>query len=101
MIELRDSTEDDLEPMFRWRREPEVDRWMYGLPPENFEAHRRWFEAFRADPDRTGWIIVSKGEACGLLTLSGLASPQKRAQWGWYIGEAKARGHGAGRAAQA
>jgi RimJ/RimL family protein N-acetyltransferase len=33
--------------------------------------------------------------------LKGVADTQQRAQWGWYIGEADARGRGAGRAAQA
>jgi UDP-4-amino-4,6-dideoxy-N-acetyl-beta-L-altrosamine N-acetyltransferase len=101
MIELREVRDDDVERLFQWRREPEVDRWMYELPPEQFEAHRRWYDGFKADPDRTGWIITVKAQPCGFLTLSGLTGSQKRAQWGWYIGEAKARGQGAGRAAQA
>jgi UDP-4-amino-4,6-dideoxy-N-acetyl-beta-L-altrosamine N-acetyltransferase len=101
MIELRELEDDDAERLFHWRREPEVDRWMYELPPEQFEAHRRWFDGFRADPDRKGWMITRKGEACGFLTLDGLSGSQKRANWGWFIGEAKARGQGAGRGAQA
>jgi RimJ/RimL family protein N-acetyltransferase len=31
----------------------------------------------------------------------GISSSQRRARWNWYIGEADARGRGAGRAAQA
>lgn len=101
MIELRDLQDDDAEPLFRWRREPEVDRWMYELPPEEFSAHRRWFDQFRADPDQAGWIITIKGRPCGFLNLKGLKGSQHRAQYGWFIGEAEARGRGAGRAAQA
>jgi len=33
--------------------------------------------------------------------LSGINGPHRRAEWGWYIGEARFRGRGAGRAAQA
>ncbi len=101
MIQLRALRDDDCDQLFRWRREPEVDRWMYEQPPEAFEAHRRWFGAFRADPDRTGFVIARRGAPCGLFTLTGLTGTQRRAQLGWYIGEADARGRGAGRAAQA
>ena len=100
MIELRDIEDDDLEALFRWRGEPEVDRWMYSDPP-SLEQHIAWFRAFRADPDRMGWIISLDGRPCGSITLNGVTSPQRRAQWGWYIGDAEARGRGAGRAAQA
>ncbi len=101
MIDLRDIQSDDASHLFRWRREPEVDRWMYELPPEDFVAHCRWFDHFRSDPDQTGWMITLNGQPCGFLYLSGLTGSQRRAQYGWYIGEADARGRGAGRAAQA
>jgi UDP-4-amino-4,6-dideoxy-N-acetyl-beta-L-altrosamine N-acetyltransferase len=99
-ISLRDVEADDVDRLFRWRSEPEVDRWMYSLPP-TLESHRAWFTAFLDDPDRKGWIILRDGTPCGSLTLEGLVAAQRRAQWGWYIGDAEARGRGAGRAAQA
>jgi UDP-4-amino-4,6-dideoxy-N-acetyl-beta-L-altrosamine N-acetyltransferase len=101
MIDLRPLKEDDSERLFRWRREPEVDRWMSDLPAATPDEHRFWFDVFRADPDRRGWIITADDAAAGFLTLTGLASRHRRASWGWYIGEADARGRGAGRAAQA
>lgn len=101
MIDLRDLRIEDAAALFKWRCEPEVDRWMYELPPPDYGAHMRWFAEFQADPDQMGWIITLRGEACGFLTLKGLTGSQRRAQYGWYIGEADARGRGAGRAAQA
>jgi UDP-4-amino-4,6-dideoxy-N-acetyl-beta-L-altrosamine N-acetyltransferase len=101
MIDLRPLLEEDSERLFRWRREPEVDRWMSDLPAATPDDHRRWFEDFRADSDRRGWIITDDAEAAGFLTLTGVASRHRRASWGWYIGEAASRGRGAGRAAQA
>lgn len=74
---------------------------MYQSPPPDTDTHRRWFEGFLSDPDRRGWIISQGGRPCGFLMLKGLTSLQQRAEWGWYIGEADARGRGAGRAAQA
>jgi RimJ/RimL family protein N-acetyltransferase len=99
MIELREITAEDSERLFRWRLEPEVDRWMYSSPPSR-EAHRAWFAGYLADPNRSGWIILEGGAPAGSMMLEGVTKPQRRAKLSWYIGEADARGRGAGRAAQ-
>ena len=101
MIDLRPVRDDDSDRLFAWRREPEVDRWMSDLPAHSFDEHRLWFNGFLADPDRRGWIITYNDAPAGFLTLTGLQSRHRRADWGWYIGDASARGRGAGRAAQA
>lgn len=101
MIDLRSLKDDDRERLFQWRREPEVDRWMSDLPEQSAQEHARWFDGFRLDPDRRGWIITDEGRPAGFLTLTGLTDHHRRAAWGWYIGEAEARGRGVGRAAQA
>jgi UDP-4-amino-4,6-dideoxy-N-acetyl-beta-L-altrosamine N-acetyltransferase len=101
MIDLRPVESDDCERLFRWRREPEVDRWMSDLPAHSLTEHQLWFEGFLIDPDRRGWIINHNQSPAGFLTLTGVQSRHRRAEWGWYIGEADARGRGAGRAAQA
>ncbi|MBV9510307.1 MAG: GNAT family N-acetyltransferase [Caulobacteraceae bacterium] len=101
MIDLRELQDDDCERLFRWRQEREVDRWMSDLPPQSIDQHARWFERFRANPDRAGRVITENGQPAGFLSLTGLLDIHRRANWGWYIGEAAARGRGAGRAAQA
>jgi UDP-4-amino-4,6-dideoxy-N-acetyl-beta-L-altrosamine N-acetyltransferase len=101
MIDLRALTDDDCERLFHWRREPDVDRWMSDLPAHTLDEHRLWFEGFRIDPDNRGWIITYNGAPAGFLTLTGVHSRHRHADWGWYIGDAGARGRGAGRAAQA
>ena len=101
MIDLRGLADEDCARLFRWRREPEVDRWMSDLPAQTEAEHAQWFVEMRADPDQRGWIITYNGDPAGYLTLSGLTSRHRRASWGWYIGEPWARGRGVGRAAQA
>ena len=54
-----------------------------------------------AQPRPQGLDHQPQRPARGLLALSGLAGCHRRAEWGWYIGEAEARGRGVGRAAQA
>ena len=101
MIGLRDIQDDDSARLFAWRRDTEVDRWMRGLPPSDPDAHQAWFDAFRQDETRAGWIVTIGDEPCGWAALTNITPKNKRAEWGWYIGEPRARGRGAGRAAQA
>jgi UDP-4-amino-4,6-dideoxy-N-acetyl-beta-L-altrosamine N-acetyltransferase len=101
VIKLRDLQDDDSARLFAWRRDAEVDRWMRGLPPSDPEAHQAWFDAFRADGSRAGWIVTIDGAPCGWAALTNITAKNRRAEWGWYIGEPRARGRGAGRAAQA
>ncbi len=101
MIELRDLQDEDRARLFRWRLQPEVDRWMSDPPPSTTVEHDRWFDDLRLDANQAAWIITCDAEPAGLLTLSGLEGRHRRAAWGWYIGEAWARGRGVGRAAQA
>ena len=51
MIELRDLAAEDVDRLYRWRQEPEVDLWLFDQPPGRFEAHKAWFDAFMADFD--------------------------------------------------
>jgi len=101
MIDLRDLVDEERDRLFRWRHEPEVDRWMSDLPVQSALDHARWFDSLREDADQRGWIIAFNGDPAGFLTLSGLLGRHRRAAWGWYIGEPWARGRGVGRAAQA
>lgn len=101
MIGLRDLDDGDCERLFLWRRRPRIDRWMHGAAFRTFERHQLWYDTLRGDQDRRGWIIIADGRPVGLLTLSGLLGPDRRAEWGWYIGEDWAVGRGVGRAAQA
>lgn len=100
MIDLRDLKDEDEAVLFRWRAEPEVDRWMSDAAFPSREAHAAWFDELRADPDMRGWMIVRGGEPAGLLTLTGLLSHHRRAGWNWFVGAADARRRGVGRAAQ-
>src|ERR1700760_853953 len=101
MIDLRDLVAEDAGRLFAWRREPEVNRWMSDSPPDTLQAQQRWVDEVIADADRSGWIITWAGLPAVFLMLTGLTDCNRRAEWGWYIGDPDARGRGVGRAAQA
>jgi UDP-4-amino-4,6-dideoxy-N-acetyl-beta-L-altrosamine N-acetyltransferase len=101
MIDLRDLVQEDSDSLCVWRGESEVNRWMSDQPPQTPQAHRLWVETLLSDPDRKGWIITRNSAPAGFLMLSGLTNCNRRAEWGWYIGDRDARGRGVGRAAQA
>jgi UDP-4-amino-4,6-dideoxy-N-acetyl-beta-L-altrosamine N-acetyltransferase len=100
MIELRDVSSGDEEQLYRWRREPDVARWMSDAAFPSAWDHQRWFAGLVSDPDRIGWMIDLSGQPAGFLTLTGLTSHHRRAAWNWFVGSADARGRGVGRAAQ-
>jgi len=101
MIDLKPLILEDSDRLFAWRREPEVNRWMSDAPPQTPQAQRDWVADLLADPDRRGWIITDNGKPAGFLMLSGLTGCNRRAEWGWYIGDPEARGRGVGRGATA
>jgi UDP-4-amino-4,6-dideoxy-N-acetyl-beta-L-altrosamine N-acetyltransferase len=101
MIDLRDLVSDDSGRLHEWRREVEVNRWMSDQPPKTAEDQQLWVDDLLADPDRRGWIITHRNAPAGFLMLTGLTNCNRRAEWGWYIGDPDARGRGVGRAAQA
>jgi UDP-4-amino-4,6-dideoxy-N-acetyl-beta-L-altrosamine N-acetyltransferase len=100
MIELRDLAPADADILYAWRRSPEVGRWMSDADFPSEADHRVWFDRLRADTDKRGWMITRDGRPSGLLTLTGLDGPHRRAEWNWFVGDADARGRGVGRAAQ-
>jgi UDP-4-amino-4,6-dideoxy-N-acetyl-beta-L-altrosamine N-acetyltransferase len=101
MIDLRDLVPEDSERLFAWRQQGEVNHWMSDQPPSVWDEHQVAFNAFLADRDRRGWIINRTGQPVGFLSLTGLTNNNRRAEWGWYIADAEARGRGVGRAAEA
>ena len=74
---------------------------MCDSPPDTTAGWAAWVKALLEDHNRRGWIITRQGAPVGFLTLSGLLGDHRRAEWGWYVGDAAARGRGVGRAAQA
>ena len=100
MVELKPASETDRQRLFDWRIDPGVDRWMSDAAAPDWDLHNYWFNNLLSDPDVQGWVIYFAHEPVGFLSLTGLQGPNRRAEWGWYVASAVARGRGVGRAAQ-
>ncbi len=100
MVELQPICEADRQRLFDWRIDPGVDRWMSDASAPDWALHNYWFDNLLDDPDVQGWVISFAHEPVGFLSLTGLLSPNQRAEWGWYVASPVARGRGVGRAAQ-
>ena len=100
MIELRDLAPSDADLLYAWRQTPEVGRWMSDADFPSEADHRLWFNRLQSDAGKRGWMITRDGQASGLLTLTSMDTPHRRAQWTWFLGDDEARGRGVGRAAQ-
>jgi UDP-4-amino-4,6-dideoxy-N-acetyl-beta-L-altrosamine N-acetyltransferase len=100
MVELKPVSESDRQRLYDWRIDPTVDRWMSDAVAPDWGLHNFWFDSLLNDPDVQGWVIYFAHEPVGFLSLTGLLSPNRRAEWGWYVASPVARGRGVGRAAQ-
>lgn len=100
MVELKSVTESDRQRLYDWRVDPGVDRWMSDPVAPDWGLHNYWFDSLLSDPNLQGWGIYFAHEPVGFLSLTGLLSPNQRAEWGWYVASPVARGRGVGRAAQ-
>ena len=97
-LSLRPITDADTADIVRWRNDPEV--WKYFLFREPFtpEMHRAWLR----DRVKTGkviqYIIVERGsgQSVGSVYFRDIDEKNESAEYGIFIGEARARSRGLG-----
>ena len=97
-LSLRPITDADTADIVRWRNDPEV--WKYFLFREPFtpELHRAWLR----DKVETGrviqYIIVEheSGQSVGSVYFRDVDEKNESAEYGIFIGEARARSRGLG-----
>ncbi|MFU8849816.1 GNAT family N-acetyltransferase [Micromonospora sp. SL1-18] len=82
---LRPAGVGDLDRMRRWRNHPQVRGVSLTQHEIGPEEHLAWWEAVRADPDRRVLIHLHGGRPAGVVTFSGVTSPEKALVWGFYL----------------
>jgi RimJ/RimL family protein N-acetyltransferase len=90
---LRRATAADCELVFRWRNDPAIVALSQSRQPVDPAAHRKWFTAALADPDRLMLIIEADGEPVGQLRFD--RSGRENADITIYlVGDNPGHGHG-------
>jgi UDP-4-amino-4,6-dideoxy-N-acetyl-beta-L-altrosamine N-acetyltransferase len=92
---------DDSDLLLRWRRDPEVARWMYTTHTIAEEEHRAWMARVVVNDIVDYWVIKGDDVAVGTVNLSPGPHHSACRDWGIYIGEPSARGTGIAECAMA
>lgn len=94
MLRFRRMKERHLEIVMRWRVQPDVARYMLTDIEFNLENQRKWFRKIKRSSAAEYWIIESDSIPIGVLNLAAIDHHNRRASWGFYIGEAQYRSLG-------
>lgn len=100
-IFLRLMTREDTDKIVAWRNSPEVRRNFIYQELFTREGHEKWIETMV----ETGRVVqmmicdLASGEAVGSVYIRDIDRRHNKAEYGIFIGEADARGRGAGTAA--
>lgn len=91
---LKPLKEDDLGLVLEWRNAPEVRRNMYSTHEISAEEHRGWYASMINDPSRLYFVYMEGSENNGVVYFTNLSTEKKSAFWGFYAGQAAAKGTG-------
>ncbi len=73
--------------MLHWRNDERVRAYMYTDHPISPDEHAQWFARMRADPGVDYRIGEHAGRPIGLVALTRIDPPSRRASWAFYVGE--------------
>ncbi|WP_025618385.1 GNAT family N-acetyltransferase [Salinispora cortesiana] len=82
---LRPAGAGDLDRMRRWRNHLQVRGMSLTQHEISSAEHQAWWSAVRAEPDRQVLIYLHSGRPAGVLTFTGVTSPDRAVTWGFYL----------------
>lgn len=89
MITFKKLDEGDLEKVLEWRTSEHVTRYMYSDIDKDPDHQKKWYEAITKDDTQYYWVIEVKGTAVGLISINHLDRNNRKATFGYYIGDLK------------
>ncbi|WP_406108237.1 GNAT family N-acetyltransferase [Micromonospora globbae] len=82
---LRPADDADLDRMRLWRNHPQVRAVSLTRHEIGPDEHAAWWARVRLDPDRRVLVHLHGGAPSGVVTFSGVTSPQRAVTWGFYL----------------
>lgn len=79
--------EEHLEQILKWRTSEHVTKYMFTDIEYNLDNQKCWFESISRDVTSKYWVIASKGQLFGLISLTNIDLNNLRAYWAYYIGD--------------
>ncbi|MED4350945.1 UDP-4-amino-4,6-dideoxy-N-acetyl-beta-L-altrosamine N-acetyltransferase [Schinkia azotoformans] len=79
--------EEHLEQVLKWRTSEHVTRFMYTDVGYNLERQMQWYQQISNDSTCRYWIIYTKEQPIGLVSINDLDERNSRATWAYYIGD--------------
>ncbi|MCD7836407.1 MAG: GNAT family N-acetyltransferase [Lachnospiraceae bacterium] len=100
-IYLRLMTRDDTDLIIKWRNSDEVRKNFIYQEPFTRESHENWIRTRIETGEAVQMIIcdILTDRPCGSVYIRDIDRQHNKAEYGIFIGEEQARGHGAGTAA--
>nr|WP_315100992.1 UDP-4-amino-4,6-dideoxy-N-acetyl-beta-L-altrosamine N-acetyltransferase [uncultured Catonella sp.] len=86
-FKLRKIIEDDLELIMKWRMSPDITKYMRTNPKLTLEGQKKWLEKINISKEVEYWMILVDDMPAGIINLADIDWKNKRATWGWYVGE--------------
>lgn len=86
--------------LYKWRKNPEIHRFMYSTGPETLEDHLSWFDRIANDVSHIRFIVEQGGKPVGTTAFVSIDTCHQRSDFEMYIGEPQARILGAGAIAE-
>ncbi|MDY6361059.1 MAG: GNAT family protein [Lachnospiraceae bacterium] len=100
-VYLRPIQRSDTEDIVKWRNNPQVRKNFIYQEPFTVEGHNHWFDTMIIPQMAVQFIIVEEitDRPIGSVYLRDIDRKNRKAEYGVFIGEDSARGHGYGTAA--
>lgn len=86
-FQLREMEEKDLEMVLAWRNQPLIRANMYTDHSITLEEHQVWFSRIKKDSTSVYLICEQKGVPIGCVNFVQIDRKNKKAFWGFYLGE--------------
>ena len=97
-VYLRPMDRSDTERIVKWRNNPKVRKNFIYQEPFTVEGHNHWIDTMIIPGRAVQFIIVEADSHCpiGSVYLRDIDKTNQKAEYGIFIGEDSARGHGYG-----
>lgn len=79
--------EEHLGQVLKWRTSEHVTRFMYTDVEYNLEGQFQWYQRISNDSTCCYWVIYTKDQPIGLVSLNEIDEVNHRATWAYYIGD--------------